>query len=521
MTPRTRSTAASALASPPAPSTSLPNSRCRVAQPPASIVEPLADVRTRSPRALVALVAVAALAACGPKLVWHGRSPDRLHDVRVIEKRGQFVVHDGARGPTFDGIAIGALSFSPDSKRLAYAASRGASWRLVVDGREGPPFSAIGAVQWATDSTRVAYIAQRGRAWHVVIDGAIGPAFEAILAGSLTFSDDGRRVAYAGHRADGDHTVVDGTVGPAYRGIRKLQFSRDGRHVGYVARVITDDAVAVVDGVAGSAFAMVTDLTFAPVGDRAAYIAQTREGWHAVVDGAVGPAWDLVRGLAFSGDGLHVAYVARRAQGETRVVVDGVEGPPFTGVRPASLAFGPGASEPTYVAQRDLRFFIVHGGSEGVAFDDVRAPVWSSDGAHWAYVGQLGARQILVLDGVETSRERSFGDVVFAPVGTRLAYAARRGPNVAVVVDGTSHLFDIVLDGTLTFDAAGRHWGCIAGSRAKRRFDVIVDGVATSIVDVNETIDLAIRAAAAGGNTRDGDRLLRAWVTAELARAKR
>jgi hypothetical protein len=472
-----------------------------------------------SSSALVPLVAlVAVLAGCGPTLVWHGKSPDRRHDVRVIEKRGQFVVHDGARGPTFDGIAIGALAFSPDSKRLAYAASRGASWRLVVDGREGPPFSAIGTALFSTDSRRVAYIAQRGRAWHVVIDGAIGPPFDAILAGSLTFSADGTRVAYAGHRTDGDHAVFDGAVGPAYRGLRQLQFSPDGAHVGYLARVITDDAVAVVDGAVGSAFATVDALTFAPAGGRVAYIAQTREGWHAVVDGTPGPAWDLVRGVAFSGDGSHVAYVARRAQGETRVIADGVEGPAFTGVRPASLAFGPGASAPTYIAQRDLRFFVVHAGTEGVAFDDVRAPVWSSDGTHWAYVGQLGARQTLVLDGVEGARERSFGDVVFAPGGARLAYAARRGPNVAVVVDGKAHVFDIVLDGTLAFDARGRHWGCIAGSRAQRRFDVVVDGVPTSIVDVNETIDLAIRAAASGGNTRDGDRLLRAWVSAELAK---
>ena len=82
-----------------------------------------------SPRAFVGfIIGLASLAACGPTLVWHGKSPDRLHDVRVVERRGQFVEHDGRRGPTFDGIAIGALAFSPDSTRLAYAASRGASW---------------------------------------------------------------------------------------------------------------------------------------------------------------------------------------------------------------------------------------------------------------------------------------------------------------------------------------------------------------------------------------------------------
>lgn len=469
---------------------------------------------------LVALVGLVGVVGCGPKLVWHGKSPDRLHDVRVVERRGQYVEHDGKRGPVFDGIAIGALAFSPDSTRLAYAASRGASWRLVVDGREGPPFTAIGAVVFSTDSKRVAYIAQRGRAWHVVLDGAIGPAFDALLAGSLTFSADGRRVAYVGERAGKHHAVIDGVIGRAFAAMRPIQFSADSTHVGYLARVTDDASVAVVDGVVGSAFATVESLTFSPTGGRVAYVAQTREGWHAVVDGTAGPAWDLVRGLAFSGDGSHVAYVARRAQADTRVVVDGVEGPTYTGVRPSSLVFAAGASEPTYVAQNDLRFFVVHGGVEGVAFDDVRAPVWNRDGSHWAYVGRLGARQTLVVDGVEGVRERWIGDVVFAPVGTRPAYVARRGPNVAVIVEGKEHVFDIVLEGTLAFDADGRHWGCIAGTRASRRFDVIVDGIATSMVDVNETIDIAIRAAAAGTMSRDGDRVLRAWVTAELARAR-
>jgi len=475
---------------------------------------------SRATRAAIVAVVLgtSALTACGPTLVWHGKSPDRLHDVRVVEKRGQFVEHDGKRGPVFDGIAIGALTFSPDSKRLAYAASRGASWRLVVDGKEGPPFSAIGATLFSTDSKRVAYIAQRGRAWHVVIDGVIGPPFDALLANSLVFSPDGKRVAYVGERGGKHHAIIDGAVGPAFAAMRPIQFSADSAHVGYLARVTDDASVAVVDGIAGSAFATVESLTFAPAGGRVAYVAHTHEGWHAVVDGTAGPSWDLVRGLAFSGDGSHVAYVARRDQGDTRVVVDGVEGPTYTGVRPASLAFGPGATAPTYVAQRELRFFVVHAGTEGVAFDDVRAPVWNHDGSHWAYVGQLGARQTLVVDGVEGPRERAFGDVVFAPGGSQLAYVAKRGPNAIVLVDGTEHVFDLVPDGTPVFHPAGKQWGCIVGTRASRRFDVIVDGIATSTVDVNETIDLAIRNSVAGTPSRDGDRVLRGWVHADLAK---
>ncbi len=333
---------------------------------------------------------------------------DRARDLRVVEHHGQFVVLDGKGGPTYDGIAIGALAFSPDSRRLAYAARRGQHWRVVADGRESAAFDGIASLTFSPDSAHLAYGAQVGKSWRAVVDGHSGLTFDALLANTLVFGAGGH-VAYVGTRGANAHAVVDNKVGPAFDGVASLAFGADGTHVGYLARR-NDEAFAVVDGVVGPAYSQIDSLAVAA--GRSGYIGRDRDGWHAVVDGVAGPAWDLARGIAFSSDSSHVAYAARRQQGETFVVVDGTPATSYTGIRPSTLRFAGAASQPSY------------------------------------------------------TRERAISELVVAPRGGKVAYVAQRGANSTVIVDGREHTFDIVLDGTVVFDPTGTHWGCVAGVRA-------------------------------------------------------
>jgi hypothetical protein len=80
--------------------------------------------------------------------------------------------------------------------RLAYAARRGASWVVVVDGRELPGGAADGAGDpvFSPDGRRLAYLVRRGRASIAVVDGR-EHRFDLTLEGSLAFSADGRRWA--------------------------------------------------------------------------------------------------------------------------------------------------------------------------------------------------------------------------------------------------------------------------------------------------------------------------------------
>ncbi len=48
---------------------------------------------------------------------------------------------DGQPGATYDHIAL--LTFSPDSRHVAYAAKQGDKWQVLVDGKPGPAYDEI------------------------------------------------------------------------------------------------------------------------------------------------------------------------------------------------------------------------------------------------------------------------------------------------------------------------------------------------------------------------------------------
>ncbi|MBV8760399.1 MAG: PD40 domain-containing protein [Deltaproteobacteria bacterium] len=451
-------------------------------------------------------VLVLAVAACGPHLVWHGHTPNRRHDVRVVEHHGQFVELDGVRGPTFDAIALGAFAISPDSAHIAYAARRSHHWSVVVDGIDGPAYDGIGEIIYSDDGAHLAFSAERGGAWRVVVDGREGPEVTSILAHTMQLTAG--HVVYAATRGDGVHVVVDGVLGTAWSGVGRLTVSGD--HVAYVARV-GDIALVVADGRAGRGYDAITELAVAA--GHVAYVAQRGNRWVAVVDDVESPAFELVRGLAFSADGAHVAFAARRAHDDTSVIVDGVPGASYRGVRPATIAFPQGSARPTYVARRGDRFFVVHDNVEGPPFDDIRSPVLGAEG-RWGYVGRYGDAWIPVIDGVELRAFPWAGDPVFSEDGRRVAFLARRGSDVSAIVDETEHRFDIVLDGTLAFGPSG-HWGCVAGDRKQRRFYFVIDGVRQARLEVEEAVDASRR-------TKPGDdRALHDWVLAEIGRSAR
>ena len=96
---------------------------------------------------------------------------------------------DGVEGKEYDGIMEGNPVFSPDSKRVAYAANRGGKWLVVVDGMAGKEYDGIlaGTPVFSPDGKRVAYAAERGSNWLVVLDGAEGKKYDDLRNSSLAF----------------------------------------------------------------------------------------------------------------------------------------------------------------------------------------------------------------------------------------------------------------------------------------------------------------------------------------------
>lgn len=91
------------------------------------------------------------------------------------------------------------LVFSPNSKRLAYAAWISDDHMIVVvDGQSGPVFDQIGTcgLYFSQDSKHLAYIGNRAGMWHAVMDGRLSTGYDQIGQEGLQFSDDWKEVRF-------------------------------------------------------------------------------------------------------------------------------------------------------------------------------------------------------------------------------------------------------------------------------------------------------------------------------------
>ena len=113
-----------------------------------------------------------------------------------------------------------SLKVSPDSRRVAYVATVGNKWSVVLDGKGEKQYDGImpGTPIFSPDSRRVAYAAQEGDKFFVVIDGKEDKQYDGIAKGILFFSPGSKRVAYAAQEGDKQFVVVDGKEGKQYDG---------------------------------------------------------------------------------------------------------------------------------------------------------------------------------------------------------------------------------------------------------------------------------------------------------------
>ena len=219
---------------------------------------------------------------------------------------------DGTAGPTFEGAQIGSLLknfatsstpyllvgylpqllsdthgvtapvFSPDGRRVAYAARRDKETStVIVDGEPGPVLpSIVAGPVFSPDSQHVAVVISEGDAKILVVDGvktAGSAASGTDFIVDLAFAANNRRGAYIG--IDGGNmyeqgytrrarrrVYVDGTPGPEYNALYlgQLQFTPDGAHITYVVGLSekpTRVAFVVVDRLEGKRY----DDIFSPV----------------------------------------------------------------------------------------------------------------------------------------------------------------------------------------------------------------------------------------------------------------
>jgi len=276
-----------------------------------------------------------------------------------------FLVLDGSEGEPFDRIVRGSVVFSPDSRRVAYAAERQGKFLIVVDGTEGQWFDDIYNPVFSPDGQHVAYVAGPVGNRFAVVDGEnVTAKYPDVVGGTgVVFSPDGRRLAYTVVTPGKEFAVIDGREDPPYDNVGKIYFSPDSRRVLYTA-FRDRKAFVVLDGVPGKTYDAIGYPTqpFSPDSRRVTHLAARGGKKMVVVDGKEEGSHEEIPWLWFSPDSRRVAYRAQRG-GQEFAVVDGQEGKPYD--LTFAPTFSPDSQHVAYFVDRRGKTFVVVNGVEG------------------------------------------------------------------------------------------------------------------------------------------------------------
>ncbi len=380
-------------------------------------------------------------------------SPDGKRLAYIVhddEADSLFAVIDGKEDKPYQDIGIGTPIFSEDSLHVAYTAFSEGKWLVVVDGLEGAKYDAIDSstFKFSPSGNEVSYKAKTEGKWHIVRGDMKGKPYDDIIAGSLYYSPDGNHLAYCAIR-DGMYLVVkDGEEGLEYNNVflDKNSFSYDSKHFAFLASDMKTGFV-VLDGKELTHYWGIGygSSAFSPDNKRLAYAAilkgcehthserekdeeahQAEEEWCIVVDGVEGKIYNIVTPPVFSPDSARIAYFTYSFD---------------KGSEKKSILTPKEKSEPGWV-------LVVDGVEQKEKYENIGMStlVFSPDSKHVAFVAKAGDKLTVVVDGKPgkiydgvVASMLFGGNVSFRADGT-LHYVAIEGENVLLVEETITNI---------------------------------------------------------------------------------
>ncbi len=329
-------------------------------------------------------------------------SPDGRRVIYAAkDEKTQFVIDGGRQGPHYDIIKI--IIFSPDGKRSAYVAGQGGKEFIVVDGREGKKYDSVSNPVFSPDGRYVAYEAGLNKKYLIVFGDRESAVYDMTFMPPV-FSPDSTRIFY---------------ILQDYEKKKATNFISDVQ-TGRVVKSRTYDSIgSVAFSSDGSAFA------FSAVSGKQSFIVRGDFKSGADASYTEGPPFDFAGNVSLSANGAVVVYVAEKE--EKQFLITGKQETPLgTNSVIYPPAISPDGSKIAYVAADGTRPFVVIDGKKGQMYDDISPVVFSPDGAGVAFAAMRGADSFMVVNGKEGPAFEKVLLPVFSPDGSHIAYRAKK-----------------------------------------------------------------------------------------------
>lgn len=246
--------------------------------------------------------------------------------------------------------------------------------------------------------------------------------------------------------------------------------------------------VVVVDGTVQMTYAKVDvdSPVFSPDSRHVAYGAKISDsGWRIIRNDIIGEGknYDRIGQPTFSPDSKHLAYVAVRVDYTIKeyflsLVVDEKQGKEYKNSIVGDITFSPDSKHIAYLVMlmSSKEWFVVLDGTEGTRYDGrIDNIVFSPDGNNMAYSARRGDQIMVIINGIEKVGYAEVSEIVFGPIGSRMAYSAQDSSGKwRVVLDGKAQKeYDEV--SSLCFSPDGKRIAYIA-KRGNKCF-IIVDDI--------------------------------------------
>ena len=368
-------------------------------------------------------------------------SPDNIQFAYSARNGSEwFIVVDGRETPV-QASEIQGLQFSPDSKTLTYVLKNENKFCLIANNNRGKLYDNIdeNSITFSHDSRKIAYTAGLGKKQLNILDGIEGEQFDQV--GFPIINSDGSHLSYWAVISNRTYVISDKLKSRSYDTVNSIVLSDNGNHCAYSANR-EGKCVVVLDNVESETHDLSHTLTFSADGSRFAYAMEKsighKEGFKQfiVVDGKrIGPYETVVEGaIKFSSDNKDFVFKAE-IHDEFFIVKNDHEGKRYSDVIQYTTSFSPDNTRMAYVAENNLRRMVNADNTEGIPFNDVYSISFSPDSKRFAYSARQDNKELVVVDGSRGEKYDAIlgqGEIVFDSPNS-FHYISMKGNNIFLV----------------------------------------------------------------------------------------